>query len=106
MIEKGKRTMSTFMTTTRKYVSTPGEILLEEFLEPLGISQYRLAQAMHVGQTAVGQIIAGRRAISTAMAFRLAKALGTTPEFWLNLQHDYELLAFDNSQVGNIQRLV
>ena len=98
--------MSTLMTTTHKFASTPGEILLEEFLEPLGISQYRLAKAMHVGQTAVGQIIAGKRAISTAMAFRLAKALGTSPEFWMNLQRDYELLTFDSSQVGNIPQLV
>lgn len=66
-------------TTTDRYLSTPGEILQEEFLEPLGIIRYRLSKAIGVSETAVGEIVKGRRAISTAMAYRLAKALGTTP---------------------------
>lgn len=98
--------MSTLMTSTHKTVSTPGEILLEEFLKPLNISQYRLTKAMRVGQITVNQIISGKRAISTAMAFRLAKALGTSPEFWLNLQRDYELRTFDRSQFEDISKLV
>lgn len=93
-------------TTTDRYLSTPGEILQEEFLEPLGISRYRLSKAIGVSETAVGEIVKGRRAISTAMAYRLAKALGTTPEFWLNLQTDYNLLRFDPSTIGDITPLV
>lgn len=98
--------MSTLMTSIHKTVSTPGEILLEEFLKPLNISQYRLTKAMRVGQITVNQIISGKRAISTAMVFRLAKALETSPEFWLNLQSEYELWAFDSSQFKDIPKLV
>lgn len=103
--------MSTSPTTTvdevsagdpRSRLSTPGEILKEGFLEPLGISQYRLAKAMGVEQTAVGEIVNGRRAISVAMAYRLAGALGTTPQFWLGLQRDYDVMTFDASQLGPI----
>ena len=78
-------------TTTDQFLSTPGEILKEEFLEPLGISNYRLAKTIGVGETAIGEIVRGKRTISTAMAYRLAAALGTTPEFWMNLQRGLRL---------------
>ena len=87
-------------TTTDQFLSTPGEILKEEFLEPLGISNYRLAKTIGVGETAIGEIVRGKRTISTAMAYRLAAALGTTPEFWMNLQRDYDLLSFDTSTLA------
>ena len=74
------------MTTTNPYVSSPGQILREEFLEPLGISQYRLAKAIGKPQSAVSDIVNGRRAITPEMAWLLGQALGTTPDFWLNLQ--------------------
>lgn len=74
--------MSTSTTTmTDSLLSTPGEILNEEFLRPFGISRYRLAKAIGVSEAAISEIIKGKRAISTAMAYRLSKALGTTPEF-------------------------
>lgn len=98
--------MSISTTTTDRYLSTPGEILKEEFLEPLGISNYRLAKTIGVSETAVGEIIKGRRSVSTAMAYRLAAALGTTPEFWMNLQRDYDLLTFDPTSIGDIKPLV
>lgn len=106
--------MSTSTTTTAdrrgcetaSYLSTPGEILNEEFLEPLGISRYRLAKTIGVSETAIGQIVKGVRGISTAMAYRLGKALGTTQEFWMNLQRDYDLLSFDPSSIGDIKPLV
>ncbi|MFT4192318.1 MAG: HigA family addiction module antitoxin [Comamonas sp.] len=69
---------------------TPGEILAAEFLEPYGISQYRLAQAIHVPQTRVGAIIKGTRSISADTALRLARFFGTSTEFWLNLQAQYD----------------
>ena len=69
----------------------PGEILREEFLRPLGISVYRLAQDIKVPRTRLNDIVRGRRAISTDTALRLARYFGTSPEFWLNLQTRYEL---------------
>jgi len=70
---------------------TPGEILLTEFLEPLGISQYRLAQATGVPQTRISEIVRGKRAISTDTALRLSKVLGTDDRFWINIQADYDI---------------
>lgn len=94
------------MTTTNSYISTPGEILLEEFLIPLGISQYRLAQVIHKPQSAISDIVHGRRAISTEMALLLGKALGTTPEFWLNLEKTYQLKTFNEERLPQVLALV
>ena len=70
---------------------TPGEILLTEFLEPLGIGQYRLAQATALPQTRISEIVRGKRAITTETAMRLSKALGVDDRFWINIQTDYDL---------------
>ncbi len=70
---------------------TPGEILLKEFMEPLSISQNKLARDMDVPVTRIGDIVHGRRAITTDSALRLAVYFGTTPEFWVNLQARYDL---------------
>ena len=93
------------MTTTNSYISRPGEILLEEFLIPLGISQYRLAKAIHKPQSAISDIVHGRRAISCEMAWLLGKALGTTPEFWLNLEMTYQLKTFDETSLPQVLEL-
>ena len=69
----------------------PGEILLEEFLKPMGISQYRLAKEIHVPLRRVNEIVLGRRGISADTALRFARFFGTTPEVWQNLQSQYEL---------------
>lgn len=69
----------------------PGEILLEEFLKPIGISQYRLAKEIHVPLRRVNEIVLGRRGISADTALRFARFFGTTPEVWQNLQSQYEL---------------
>lgn len=69
---------------------TPGEILLTEFLEPMGISQYRLAQAIHFPQTRIAAIIKHGRAITADTALRLSRFFGTSVEFWLNLQMQYD----------------
>ena len=94
------------MTTTNPYVSTPGEILLEEFLQPLGISQYRLAKAIGKSQSAVSDIVNCRRAITPEMAWLLSRALGTTPEFWLNLEATYRLKTIDESAMPQVTPLV
>lgn len=69
----------------------PGEMLLEEFLKPLGVSQR--AFAGHLGWTyaRLNEIVKGRRGVSAASALALGEALGTGPEFWLNLQRDWDL---------------
>ncbi len=70
---------------------TPGEILLEEFLEPLGISQAKLARDISVPANRVNQIINGKREISTDTALRLGRYFGIEPEFWLNLQMRFNM---------------
>ncbi|MBD9370374.1 HigA family addiction module antitoxin [Xanthomonas sp. XNM01] len=69
----------------------PGEVLLEEFLEPMGISQNALARATSVPPRRINEIVLGKRGITADTAVRLAAALGTTERFWLGLQADYEL---------------
>ena len=69
----------------------PGEVLLEEFLEPPGLSQYRLAKDISVPPRRINEIVHGKRAITADTALRLARYFGTTPRFWLNLQAQYEL---------------
>ncbi|MBK8170136.1 MAG: HigA family addiction module antidote protein [Sandaracinaceae bacterium] len=69
----------------------PGEVLLEEFLEPMGVSQYALAKAIHVPLTRIVEICARRRIVTADTALRLAKFFGTTPKFWLGLQEDFDL---------------
>ena len=69
----------------------PGEILLEEFLSPLGISQYRLAKDVSVPPRRINEIVHGIRAISADTALRLARYFGTSERFWLNLQTRFDL---------------
>ena len=69
---------------------TPGEILLAEFLAPMGISQYQLAKAIHVPQTRVTAIIKDGRSITADTALRLARYFGTSVDLWLNLQSQYD----------------
>jgi addiction module HigA family antidote len=69
----------------------PGEILKEDVLEPLGLSVNQLAKALAVDTPRLNEIIRGRRGITADTALRLARYLGTSPKFWLNLQSDYEL---------------
>ena len=69
----------------------PGEILKEEFLEPLGLSQYRVAVDISVPPRRINEIVHGKRAISADTALRLARYFGTTDRFWLNLQTHYDL---------------
>ena len=71
---------------------TPGEILAEEFLGPLGISQYRLAQATGLSQTHIGQIVRGKRRITPDAGLRIARALGVSDRYWIDLQTNYDTL--------------
>ncbi len=69
----------------------PGEVLLEDFLKPMEISQYRLAQAIHVPPRRINEIVHGKRGISADTAIRLSRYFGTSAELWLGLQADYDL---------------
>ncbi len=70
----------------------PGEILLQEFLEPMGISQYRLAKHISVPQRRISEIVLGKRAITADTALRLGRFFDMEAQFWLNLQSRYDLL--------------
>jgi len=70
---------------------TPGEILAEEFLKPMGISQYRLAQDIGVPPRRINEIVKGERAITADTALRLGRYFRMAPQFWLNLQTHYDL---------------
>ncbi len=69
----------------------PGEVLLEEFLNPLGITAYRLAKETFLPQTRISEIIKGNRKITADTAIRFARYFGTSDKFWLGLQMDYDL---------------
>ncbi|TDS81085.1 addiction module HigA family antidote [Amnibacterium kyonggiense] len=87
----------------------PGEVLAEEFLTPLGISQYRLAKAIGVAPTRIGEIVHGHRGISADTALRLSRALGTSERFWMNLQARYDLdreRVVHAAELDGIQRLI
>ena len=87
----------------------PGEILREEFLDPLGITPYRLAQATGLSQTAIGQILRGTRSITPQSGIRISKALGLSERYWLNAQARYDIeVEHDNhaSELANVQVLV
>ena len=79
------------MATTKVAPVHPGKILLEEFLVPLGISQYRLANDISVPPRRINEIVHGARAVTADTALRLARYFGTSERFWLNLQARYAL---------------
>ena len=69
----------------------PGEILLEEFLKPMGLSQNRMAMDIHVPARRINEIVHGKRRITADTALRLSRFFGNSPQFWLGLQMDYDL---------------
>ena len=79
------------MTSEKMAPLHPGEVLLEEFMKPLGISQNRLGRALKVPPRRINEIVHGKRSITADTALRLSRFFGTSPEFWLGLQADYDL---------------
>ena len=79
------------MTKKKTYAIHPGEILADEFLTPLGITQYRLAHSTSMPARRVNEIVKGTRAVTADTALRLARFFGTTAQFWMNLQTRYDL---------------
>lgn len=83
----------------------PGEILMHEFLEPMGISQYRLAKEIGVPQRRIGEIVAGRRAITVDTGLRLSRFFGMSEGFWTGLQLDYEVAAAKVALASELERI-
>ena len=100
--------MSRSSTTTKRRLAPvhPGEILLEEFLGPLGLTQYRLAKSLSVPPRRINEIVHGVRAITAATALRLARFFGTSERFWLNLQTMYDLELERDRLEGRLEREV
>jgi len=94
------------MATRRQPPIHPGEILLEEFLKPLGISQYRLAKDISVPPRRINEIVHGDRSVTADTALRLARYFGTSDRFWLNLQTRYDLEVEKERLKGRLEREV
>ena len=84
----------------------PGEVLLEDFLEPLGLSQHRVAKGLSVPPRRINEIVHGKRSITADTALRLARFFGTSDRFWLNLQGAYDLDVERDRLAGRLQREV
>ena len=84
----------------------PGDILLKDFIEPMGISRYRVAKNINVPQRRIDLICRGDAAVSAEMALRLGRLFGTTPEFWINLQAQYDLEVAERAAGKTIARAV
>ena len=91
------------MHSKNRVPTHPGEVLLEEFLEPLEVTQVDLAAHLEVPVQRVNEIVRGRRGVSPETAWLLAQALGTTPEFWLSLQAAHDLAT--NKPDRSVKRL-
>lgn len=90
----------------RRVTTSPGEMLTEEFLKPLGMTQNQLALDLRVPANRIGQIVRGARAISPDTALRLSRYFGNSPEFWLNLQQAYDLSRAREDSAARIEEEV
>ena len=90
---------------THREPTHPGEILLEEFLKPMNLTQRNLADAIRVPYQRVNEIINERRGITPSTALRLARYLGTTPEYWMNLQFRWDLYWAEQTEAGEIDKI-
>jgi addiction module HigA family antidote len=84
----------------------PGEILIEEFLKPMGISQYRLAKDISVPPRRINEIVHGKRSISADTALRLGRFFGISPQFWLNLQTRFDLAVTEDLLAERLEKEV
>ena len=83
----------------------PGEVLREEFMEPLGLSAHAVALALHVPATRIGDIVKQRRAVTADTAARLARFFGTTPQFWMNLQAAHDLSLVERQKAKELAKI-
>jgi antitoxin HigA-1 len=84
----------------------PGQILLEEFMAPLGLSQNKLAEALDVDAGRINRIVTGKSRITADTALRLARYFGTTPQLWMNLQSKYDLEVAQDEKAAEIESRV
>jgi addiction module HigA family antidote len=84
----------------------PGEILMEEFLKPIGVSQYRLAKDISVPPRRINEIVHGRRSVTADTALRFGRFFGMSPQFWLNLQTRYDLEVTEDSLGNRLEKEV
>ena len=84
----------------------PGEVLLEEFLKPMGLSQNRLALSIGVSPRRINEIVLGKRSITADTALRLARYFDMSPQFWLGLQMDYDLDVTEEALAGRLKQEV
>ena len=84
---------------------SPGEILLEEFLKPLGLSQYRLAKEIGVSPRKINEIVAGKRAINADTGLRLSRFFGMSDEFWIGLQVDHDTAMLKDTLAETLARI-
>ena len=92
------------MATKKLNPVHPGEILQKEFLEPMGMSQNKLAIALHVPARRINEIVLGKRSITADTALRLARYFGLSPQFWLGLQMDYDLDRAEDAVESRIEK--
>ena len=90
---------------THREPTHPGEMLLEEFLKPMELTQRDLADGIRVPYQRVNELVNGRRGITPSTALRLAKYFGTTPDFWMNLQLRWDLYHAAQSEVPELKRI-
>lgn len=91
------------MTDNKLHPVHPGEVLLEEFLQPMGLSQNRLAIGIGVHARRVNEIVLGKRRVTADTALRFSRFFGTSPQFWMGLQSDYDLDVAQDSLENRLQ---
>lgn len=84
----------------------PGEMLLEEFLKPMAITQQALAQAISVPYQRINELVNGKRGITASTALRLARFFGNSPQFWLNLQNAWELYHIQQTEAQQLESII
>lgn len=86
-------------------LSSPGEVLKEEFLDPMGITPYKLAKEIYVDPPRIAEIIKGRRRITADTALRFARFFGTSAEFWMNMQSRYDLEILKETKLEEFKKI-
>jgi addiction module HigA family antidote len=90
---------------TNRTPTHPGEMLLEEFVRPLNVTTSSLAAAMHLPETWIDELVNGQRSITPSLALRLAKLLGMSPDFWMNLQVRWDLYRAQQEERSELDRI-
>jgi addiction module HigA family antidote len=90
---------------TNRRPTHPGEMLLEEFLNPMGLTQRDLADGIHVPYQRINELINGRRGITPSTALRLSRYFGTTPDFWMNLQVRWDLYETEKAEARELKKI-